>query len=408
MTIRAARVPRRRACALALVLVAAGLAAPAAPVAAASGPARPAVTAAVSAEGRFVLGERLWVAGRVVGAREGRTVRLQARLARSGGWTTVSRAETRAGGRYTLSVRPEASGRLRVVTASSRGVAAATSRPLKVTRERVPRSLAERARALGDRAGAATSARQRLTRAARARAGVPGARAVVQQRRAEGLLVEVTSRTARRTWFVTGPILSRYLADGGTSGRWGVPRSDARCGLPGGGCVQTFARGTLYAARGLARASASTVRGRAGEVVAVARSQVGYADAYAGRGPHTTRYNAWAGSSKAWCSIFLSWAGQAAGSDAVPVAKSYTSFVRKVRATMPTGRTPRPGAIAFVSTRPPHSEPNHVMLVTAVSADGRTLNVIDGNHSVGRGRRGVSEQKWPAAQRVLFYAYPRY
>ena len=38
----------------------------------------------------------------------------------------------------------------------------------------------------------------------------------------------------------------------------------------------------------------------------------------------------------------------------------------------------------------------------------KPLNVIHGNYGPGGGFRGVSEQKWSASNRVLFYAYPKY
>lgn len=398
-----------RSALLVVVIALAGLVVPVgAPAAVAAAPARPTVTATVSAGGRFLAGERLWVTGKVSGSSAGRSVRLQSRPDGASGWTTVSRTSTRAGGRFTLSVRPSKGGRLRVVASATRSSASATSRTVTVVRETGSRTLTKRASTLAGRVGDATSARRTLTRSQRSRTGVKNVRKVVHQRFEKGLLVEVTTSSSRRTWLVTGTILRRYLADGGPSGRWGVPTSDARCDLAERGCVQSFAKGTLYAAQGDRRASSSAARGRRGEVFAVARSQVGYKDRYPGVGPHTTKYNAWVGSDNAWCSIFLSWSGAAAGQAAIPVAKSYPSFVSKVRASMPTGSKPRPGALAFVSTRPPHSEANHVMLVTSVSADGRWLNVIHGNYGPGGGFRGVTEQKWSTANRVKFYGYPRY
>lgn len=394
---------------LTLLLATAGLVVPGvASDASAADPTRPTVTASVSSSGRFVAGERLWVAGKVSGSGAGRAVRLQVRPTGASSWTTVSRGTTRAGGRYTLSARPEQAGRARVVVSSTKVSTSATSTPLTLVKETRSRSLATRASELASRTGDAAAARRTLTRAQRARTGAPKATRVVHQRYEHGLLVEVTTSTARRTWFVTGTILKRYLADGGPTGRWGVPTSDARCNLAERGCVQSFAKGTLYAAQGDSRASSSAATGRKGEVFAVARSQVGYKDRYPGVGPHTTKYNAWVGSGNAWCSIFLSWSSAAAGTDVIPVAKGYPAFVTKVRAAMPTGKKPRPGALAFVSTRPPHSEANHVMLVTSVSKDGRWLNVIHGNYGPGGGFRGVSEQKWSTSNRVIFYAYPRY
>lgn len=397
------------ASALAALVVVAGLV-PAGSVEraeAAEGP--PHVSVAVSSSGRFLAGERLWVAGRVKGASSGRSVRVEVRSGSSGRWATVSKGKTRAGGRYTLHIRPQSSGKVRVVASRSGGTKAGASASRSITRVTGSRSLASKAKQLGARVGKATGSRNKLTKAQRSRTKVKAVRSVSYRTHAKGLIVEVRTSSARRAWVVSGTILKRYLADKGPKGRWGVPTSDARCGLAESGCVQSFSRGTLYAASGDRKASSSGAKGRKGEVIAVARSQVGYADRYRGTGPHTTKYNRWISSSAAWCSIFLSWTGEASGGSAgIPVERNYSSFVRAVRASLPTGKKPRAGAIAFISTRAPHSEPNHVALVTEVTRGGRTLNIIHGNYGPGGGKRGVTEQKWSSSHRVLFYAYPRY
>ncbi|MGP7959871.1 CHAP domain-containing protein [Sanguibacter sp. A247] len=393
---------------LAAFVAVAGLVPPGSIERAEAAESRPSVSIAVSSSGRFLAGERLWVAGRVRGASSGRSVKVQVRAEGASRWTTVSRGKTRGNGKYTLNVRPTSSGKVRVV-ASGGGTKSRASASRSIKRVSGSRSLASRARQLDARLGRSTGARHSLTKAQRTRTKVKGVRSVSYRKHSKGMLVEVRTSSARRTWVVSGTILKRYLADDGPKGRWGVPTTDARCGLAESGCVQSFSRGTLYAASGDRTASSSGARGRKGEVIAAARSQVGYADRYRGTGPHTTKYNRWISSSAAWCSIFLSWAGNASGNRAgIPIERNYSSFVRSVRATLPTGSTPRAGAIAFISTRPPHSSANHVALVTNVTRGGRTLNVIHGNYGPGGGRRGVTEQKWPSSYRVLFYAYPRY
>lgn len=410
----------RRAATLALALALTGALVPAQ---AAAGPApttsvahaplasaleRARVTLAVSARGRFLAGERLWVAGRVAGESSGRTVRVQARTGPGDPWRTVSTGRTRAGGRYTVPVRADASGELRAVASRTSRSAQSISPVREVTKVTGQRSRVSRAKLLGSRLGKATSSPKRLTRAQAARTKVKGVSKVVQQRYSKGLLVEVTTSSSRRAWLVEGKILSTYLAAGGPTGRWGVPTNDARCGLARSGCVQSFSRGTLYSANGARGATTTTARGAKGEVFAAARSQVGYKVRYDGSGKHRSRYNTWVGSRAAWCSIYLSWSAAAVGSDAIPREKNYRAFVAEVRDTMRTGSRPRSGAIAFVSTRPPHSEPNHVLLVTSVSKDGRRLQVLHGNWTPRSGYRGVLEQTWISSNRVLFYAYPRY
>ena len=118
-----------------------------------------------------------------------------------------------------------------------------------------------------------------------------------------------------------------------------------------------------------------------------------------------TKFNTWMGSTRPWCSIFMSWSFAASGHrSTVPQATSYTKFRAEVRRTMPTGRTPQVGALAFIDTRPP-ADDNHVALV--VARKGKNVTIIEGNMGAGWGKRGVVTRTIRASS-VIFYAYPSY
>jgi len=92
----------------------------------------------------------------------------------------------------------------------------------------------------------------------------------------------------------------------------------------------------------------------------------------------------------------------------VPQSTSWTAYRDAVRRRLPTGSTPRVGALAFVSYVA-SGEASHVMFV--VQVDGSRIKVIHGNTggagTIPSGWRGVAEQ-WVAESQVLYYAYPRY
>jgi len=366
------------------------------------------VTLAVS-DTKVRKGERIWFAGRVTASpKSGRKVVLERRKA-GGAWKSYTTTKTRANGKFSGTVRPTGVYQYRARVTSKGSSPAATSPTRKVTFTTGKRNLTQRAQMIGaGRLGKPSTKVKSLSAKQRKATKVKGATTIKHQRFAKGLLVSVTKKGTTRTWLVTGKILKKYLAAGGPTGKLGVPVVDAKCGLVESGCVQRFSRGTIYSSSWKSKASWTPVTGSKGEVIAAARSQVGFRYRYSTPGVQHTKFNSWMGSTRAWCSFFQSWASAASGNGStIPKANSFQKFRSKVGATMKTGKTPKVGALVFFNTVPPAGTVTHVGLVTAVS--GSTITVIDGN-TVGPlppGYRGVLERKWPRS-RALYYAYPSY
>ena len=209
-----------------------------------------------------------------------------------------------------------------------------------------------------------------------------------------------------------GGILGEYRHLGGATGRMGAPVMDPLCGLARGGCVQRFEGGVLYS-NGDGAEAATGLKGALGEVVAAARSQVGYRVRYDGdngsRYDWYSKYNVWARTNAPWCGLFQSWIFKASGhAGLVPQSTTWGAYKDSVRRKLPTGSTPRVGALAFVSYIASGAA-SHTMFV--VQVDGSRIKVIDGNTGGGgalpSGVRGVVEH-WVPESQVLYYAYPRY
>lgn len=354
-------------------------------------------------------GERIWFAGRVTASpKSGRKVVIERRKA-GGSWKSYTTTKTRSNGKFRGTVRPTAVYEYRARVTAKGASPAATSATRKVAFSTGKRNLTQRAQMIGSaRLGKATTKVKVLSAKQRKATKVKGATTIKHQRFAKGLLVSVTKSGSTRTWLVTGKILKKYLAAGGPTGKLGVPVVDAKCGLIESGCVQRFSRGTIYSSSWKSKASWTPVTGSKGEVIAAARSQVGFRYRYATPGVQHTKYNSWMGSTRAWCSFFQSWASAASGNGStIPKANSFQKFRSQVGKTMKTGKTPKVGALVFFNTVPPAGTPTHVGLVIAVS--GSTITVVDGN-TVGplpAGYRGVLERTWPRS-RALYYAYPSY
>lgn len=366
------------------------------------------VTLAVS-DTKVRKGERIWFAGRVTASTAaGRKVVLERR--RSGGpWKSYTTTKTRANGKFSGTVRPTGVYEYRARVTSTGKSPAATSPTRKVAFATGQRNLTQRAQMIGaGRLGKPSTKVTSLSAKQRRATKVKGATSIKHQRFAKGLLVSVTTKGTTKTWLVTGKILKKYLAAGGPTGKLGVPVVDAKCGLVESGCVQRFSRGTVYSSSWRSKASWTPVTGSEGEVIAAARSQVGFRYRYSTPGVQHTKFNSWMGSTRAWCSFFQSWASAASGNGStIPKANSFQKFRSKVGTTMKTGKTPKVGALVFFNTVPPAGTVTHVGLVIAVS--GSTITVVDGN-TVGPlppGYRGVLERTWPRS-RALYYAYPSY
>jgi len=346
-------------------------------------------------------GETFWFSGSLtVGGSpaSGRSVKIHHRAPGSSRWSLLTTVTTNQDGWFQARVRPGAVREYRAYFPKTSTSSGSWTSPLKVAFTSRARSNASRADALGSRIGKATTA---------LRSAGSG---VYHRSFTKGMLVTVKGQTTR-TWWVHGGILAAYKNRGGPGGSLGHPIQDARCGLVWGGCVQRFSKGVVYANAKGAK-GVTTTTGRRGEVVAAARSQVGYrvkAQYGTSRYLYYSKYNAWNQSNTAWCGIFQSWAFAASGNgNLVPQSKTFGAYLDGVRRTLPRGSTPRVGALGFVSYVA-SGEPSHVMYI--VGWNSTHVRVVHGNTTglgaLPAGTRGVLEQSIPRSQ-ILFYAYPRY
>lgn len=355
-------------------------------------------------------GERVWIAGKVkVGSKVApkRTVVIERRSSAGAAWKTATTVKTRSTGKFTVELRPTKTFEYRARVAATTGAGAATSKVKKVKFTSNKRNMNARANLLGSRLGKPTTKIKSLSGAQRKATKVKKVKAVQHRKFANGTLVKVrTSKT--RTWLVSDKIEQVYRAAGGPTGKYGVPVQDAKCGLIEQGCIQRFSKGTIYSNKSKTKATGAVVTGRKGEVIAAARSQVGYKYHYSNSSVQHTKFNSFMGNTKAWCSFFTSWASAASGNGTlIPKSKSFTTFKADVNRTMKTGHTPKVGALVFFNTYAPAGVPTHAGIVASIS--GSTIRVIDGN-TVGNlppNHRGVLERDWPKS-RALFYAYPNY
>ncbi len=346
-------------------------------------------------------GETIWVTGRLMiagSAASGRTVVVQARGRGTTTWSKIATLRTSTSGRYSLRLRPGISREYRAIFRATDTVAGSRSPVRQSFLVRKARTNASRAEVMGSKIGTPQTRVRRVSSS------------VAYRSFSRGMLVTV-SRSTTRTWWVHGGILSEYLRRGGPGGGLGVPTQDARCGLLWGGCVQRFSKGVVYVnSRG--GDAVTSVKGRKGEVIAAARSQVGYTvrrQYNSSRYVYHSKFNEWKNSPSPWCGIFQSWNFAASGNGGlVPQSKYWVDFRDTVRRTLPTGSTPRVGALAFVSYVR-SGEPSHTMFV--VDTRPGEIRVIHGNTTgagtLPAGTRGVLEQ-WVRESQVLYYAYPRY
>ncbi|MFD2793229.1 CHAP domain-containing protein [Promicromonospora vindobonensis] len=363
---------------------------------------RSALTAGVR-ERRLRKGETFWLFGRLtVGGSpaSGRDVVAQRKRPNESGWRTVGRDTTNGSGRYRVRIRAGAVYEYRAIYRGSSTAQASWTPRIGVRLTTADRSMTSRAEQMGVAVGRPTSGLRQVTRT------------VVSRSYRTGILVKVTRSGRARTWWVHGGILSQYRDRGGAKGRLGAPVMDPLCGLARSGCVQRFEGGVLYANADGATAFTG-LKGVRGEVVAAARSQVGYTVRHdpdnGARYDWHSKYNAWARTDAPWCGLFQSWFFKASGHPTlVPQSTTWTAYRDSVRRNRPTGSTPRVGALAFVSYVA-SGEASHVMFVVQVA--GSRIKVIHGNTGGGgrlpSGRRGVVEQ-WVPESQVLYYAYPRY
>lgn len=346
-------------------------------------------------------GETIWFHGMLTsnGIAMGRsTVVLQYRWSSRYAWRTVATTVVARGGSYSFPVRVTELGQYRTTYLGS-----STHKP--DTRGAVGYLWGAGRRALESRASVIGEARLGAPSSDILSTTVNGA-PVRYQTFANGTLVEYGSSSKIRTWFVTGEANRVYLANGGPRGKFGVPVLDVKCGLIDSGCLQRFTGGSVYTSPYAQQTGISFATGRQSELIATAMSQAGY------KAPSSniSRYNTWAGSNYAWCSIFLSWTSMASGNGAVlPVASRFSYFHSTALSWGRTGRYPAIGAIAFFDTHTSDgvSAATHAGLVYGYNAN--YIWTIEGNTTPtdGTSGRGVYLKRRTLAQ-PMYYAYPAY
>lgn len=274
--------------------------------------------------------EQIWVAGLVVvGAKSvaGRTVIVERRKSKSGQWKRFTSTKTRSDGWYTATFRPTAVYDYRARAAGTAAASAAGSGSRRVMFDTGARNIAARTKIAANRTGVVSSGVKTLTTKQRRATNLAGVQTVQHQEFSKATVVKVRAGDSTRTWLVLGRINAAYRAAGGSTGTYGVPLRDAKCGLREGGCVQRFSKGTLYWNANKSKAYGTGAGGGAGEAIATARSQVGYRYKFSNNLVQNTKYNKFMNDQRPWCSYYLSWVSAASGQGtALPQKTSFTSF----------------------------------------------------------------------------------
>jgi hypothetical protein len=321
----------------------------------------------------------------------GATVTIQRRSDEQ--WRSITTAVAGDGGAYTAFTWVDTRATVRAIVRQAGRVLIGGETTIAVGA--VKRSMAQRAAELRSVYGRGGTTRT-LTARERSRAGASDtARVSYQHLGASVMLVEVAGRSTAKTWLVKGAIQKRYIATGGPTGAFGVPLQDPRCGLPDGGCLQTFAHGTLYSRPG--ETSATRLTGARGDIVAVLLTQVGYTQ----RGSHSgtripTKFQEWAGSGAAWCSIFLAWGANRAGhDDIIPAHRHFRDYRATLRSDIRRLRTPKAGALVIMDGG---EVLGHAAIVESVDRAARRITIIHGNWVMKVRRTTV-----PVATNMEFY-----
>jgi hypothetical protein len=204
---------------------------------------------------------------------------------------------------------------------------------------------------------------------------------------------------------VVAPIREAYTTLGGAS-TWGEP-GEAQCGLPGGGCVQEFAHGTIFVRPADGAVGSTTATGPSGRLIAAAEPEVGYASK---TGPYTvnsSKYSQWLGWKGPWCHIFLEWVGDQVGlGETIGHYGPLFRFIDHMRADFDRVDGPQVGAFALMSTTDTFS---HIGVVTDVAADGGSYTVIEGNQELGKGPKSVLKRAVKVTDRLpTEFWMPRY
>ncbi|MBT0994603.1 CHAP domain-containing protein [Cellulomonas sp. DKR-3] len=346
------------------------------------------------------MGESVWFSGKwSVGGtgRSGKSITLQYRKKGASSWKTAGSTVSRSKGAWAYRFRPDANYQYRALSKAWGSTPGASSPYINLTFSWSPRTIDRRVDVLGWRAGTSKGTKT---------VSVPGTTKVRYNSRSTMLLVEVTQSTKVRTWTVEGDIRDAYVSRGSARGELGVPLGDARCRLLDSGCLQRFSKGVVY---DNAFKSPVVLLGTDYdwlEVLAVAKSQVGYA----APSNNISRYNDWVGTDYAWCSIFLSWVGAASGhSSSIATYGRFTDFHAWATSRYRKQSTPRVGAIAFFDTHTTDGRyaATHSGLVYGMS--GSSIYVIEGNttNPATGGGRGVY-YKVRSKSQPMYYVYPSY
>jgi|KBSSwiStaDraftv2_1062776.scaffolds.fasta_scaffold14338_4 hypothetical protein len=185
-----------------------------------------------------------------------------------------------------------------------------------------------------------------------------------------------------------------YLKAGGHSGP-GVPTASAECRLNGRICVQHYTHGTIFTDTKGPDAYTRT-RGTRGEIIAAAKTQIGYRARLGYYALHNTKYNEWSNSPNAWCSFFQAWAAARSGNGKLlPKHRTFTSFKSRLRATGTRLSGPKVGAYVLLSVSATYS---HVGLITKVAKDGGSFSIIEGNWGSKVGTRTLTTRGTNAPQ----------
>ncbi len=333
--------------------------------------------------------ENLWLRGRVLTTRGNPHARAKVTIYRDTkkGRTKVATVRTSSTGWYSWSPRDAKPGRYRAHVSSARYSAKVT-----VKRSTGRRTLASREQSMAFLLGARMGS-------------VHSSGSITWREFSKATLVQ----RGTRTWVVRQPALAELRSRGGPAGSLGAPTGDVRCGLPEGGCLQQFRTGAVYVNKKAKHPVTSAVSSKLGaaDLLAVARSQVGYREPK----PRKSKYNKWikrTGPYDPWCGYFVSWLAHAGGKPgSIIKAKSFGALLTAERKRGRTSKTAKVGRLAYVGYFSKGTA-SHVGIVTKVEGD--HVWTIEGNVSAGGGMkhpRGVHVVKRHKSS-VVFYADPRY
>jgi hypothetical protein len=341
--------------------------------------------------------ESVWVIGRVRhdgDPRANALVYLETSSSPHGPWSKSRTTRSSSTGFYEFRMVPTTDRFYRTVTRhSSTGNITARSGVMYSNQVHQNRSLETRRRELRWRLGDDVTGIRTISSSDLSQASVPGNPTSGRwQRYKRGTLVEYTfSGGGKRTWFVEGVVSNRMHNTSGWVGRLGLPLRDAKCVSLESSCVQRFSNGAIYT-NSSKKTSVAFGRTSSVEIVAAARSQVGY------REPswRKNKFNTWIDHNHAWCGVFVGWAATASGnSTKVPVEKDWTRFLNAAKNSgvlkNPDNHKMRPGSVVLFNWG---SGPAvHTGLVVRVS--GNYIYTVEGNTTSGTGSatRGVFERK---------------